>query len=274
MRRIGANFLGVDPRTGAIVGSQIAGPVTALGGIGGPATLPLPRGNALNGTASLGPNGTATAAAGAASGGASGATAAGAASAPTAAGASGAASATRAAGAGAASTGRGATLANVGDDSKGVQACANCHGPGGVGSGELYPYLAGQHANYLTATLGAWRDGSRANDPSGQMPLIAQGLAQQDIAAIAAYYAAQPPRPTGIDAERMAAIGPAAAASAPAITSGPQTQVAGGEGGSPAAGTGTEAGAPVTGGGQGTGTGGATGTPSTGAPQQGASAAR
>jgi hypothetical protein len=142
-----------------------------------------------------------------------------------------------------------------------------------VGSGELYPYLAGQHASYITATLGAWRDGSRANDPSGQMPLIAQGLTQQDIAAIAAYYASQPPRPMGIDAERMAAIGPAGAASGPAITSGPQTQVAGGEGGSPAAGTGTESGAPVTGGGQPQG-GGGTGSASTGAPQQGASAAR
>jgi pilus assembly protein CpaC len=34
MRQIGANFLGVDPSTGAIVGSQIAGTNTALGRIG------------------------------------------------------------------------------------------------------------------------------------------------------------------------------------------------------------------------------------------------
>ena len=213
--------------------------------------------------ASLNPNGTSTAAAGAASGAASGTM-------------SGAASATKSAGAGtsAGAGGRGAQLANVGDNSQGVQACANCHGPGGIGSGELYPYLAGQHANYLMATLGAWRDGTRANDPSGQMPLIAQGLTQQDVAAIAAYYAGQPPRATSIDAEHMAAIGPVAAASAAAITSGPQTQPSGGEGGSPAAGTGTESGSPSTGGSQGAGVPGGTGPASTGAPQQGASAAR
>jgi cytochrome c553 len=213
--------------------------------------------------ASLNPNGSAAAAAGGASG-AGGAT--------TASASDSAARATRAAGAGPAAGGRGAQLANVGDNNAAVQACANCHGPGGAGSGELYPYLAGQHASYITAALGAWRDGTRANDASGQMPLIAQGLTQQDIAALAAYYAAQPPRAMSIDAERMAAIGPAGAASGPAIASGPQTQVAGGEGGSPAAGTGTESGAPVTGGGQ--QGGGGTGTASTGAPQQGASAAR
>lgn len=33
MRQIGANFLGIDPKNGAIVGSQIAGPVTATGAI-------------------------------------------------------------------------------------------------------------------------------------------------------------------------------------------------------------------------------------------------
>jgi cytochrome c553 len=217
--------------------------------------------------ASLNPNGSATAAAGAASAAASGTTSASASTST--------ATATRSAGAGAAAGagGRGAQLANVGDNTKGVQACANCHGPGGIGSGELYPYLAGQHANYLTATLGAWRDGTRANDPSGQMPLIAQGLTPQDIAAIAAYYAGQPPRATAIDAEHMAAIGPAAAASGPAITSGPQAQ-APSEGGSTGSGTGTESGAPSTGGSQGAGVPGGTGPASTGAPQQGASAAR
>jgi cytochrome c553 len=177
----------------------------------------------------------------------------------------GAAAATRSAGA----SGRGAQLAQMGDESQGVQACANCHGPGGIGSGELYPYLAGQHANYLTAALNAWRDGTRANDPSGQMPLIAHGLAPQDVSALAAYYAAQPARATAIDAERMAPIGPVAAASGPAVVSGPQA--GGTEGSSRGAGTGTESGSPVLG--AQSQTPGGTGTASTGAPQQGASAA-
>ncbi len=48
MRRIGANFLGVDPRTGGIVGSSIAGSTGYEGSISG---------KQLSGTASLGPNG-------------------------------------------------------------------------------------------------------------------------------------------------------------------------------------------------------------------------
>jgi pilus assembly protein CpaC len=60
MRQIGANFLGVDPRTGAIVGSQIAGPVTATGSITPPmsaGTAIAPRALSLTGNASLGLNG-------------------------------------------------------------------------------------------------------------------------------------------------------------------------------------------------------------------------
>jgi pilus assembly protein CpaC len=50
LRAIGANFLGVDPSTGAIVGTQLAGPVTAAGGLGsiGP---PIIGGRKLTGTA-------------------------------------------------------------------------------------------------------------------------------------------------------------------------------------------------------------------------------
>ena len=48
MRLIGCNFLGVDPHTGGIVGSQIAGPTSYLGTISD---------NHLSGSASLGPNG-------------------------------------------------------------------------------------------------------------------------------------------------------------------------------------------------------------------------
>lgn len=167
---------------------------------------------------------------------------------------------------GSAPGGRAAVLATVGDESKRVQACANCHGPGGTGSGELFPYLAGQPANYLGATLGAWRDGSRNNDPSGQMPIIAKGLAPADVTALAAYYAARPPRSIAIDAERMAPTGALATANPAAITSGPQ-QGTPGPAASPAAGTGTEQGAPTTGGDQGAGGGGGTGSASTGAPQ-------
>jgi cytochrome c553 len=184
-------------------------------------------------------------------------------------GAVAAASAASAPGAVAAAGGRGSQLASVGDNALGVQGCANCHGPGGVGAGEVYPYLAGQHASYLTPTLGAWRDGSRNDDPTGQMPQIAKALSDQDVKALAAYYAAQPPRDTAVGAERMAP--PVAAASAPAVVSGPQTASAAtmGSGGT---GQGTEQGSPLTGA-QGQG-GGGTGTQSNGQPNAAASSPR
>lgn len=93
---------------------------------------------------------------------------------------------------------RGRTLATVGDSKIDVQACANCHGPGGSGEAPTYPYLGGQHANYLKAALQAWKNGSRNNDPTGQMQTIAKRLSDGDIDALAGYYAAQPaPAPAG-----------------------------------------------------------------------------
>ena len=55
LRRIGANFLGVDPRTGGIVGSAIAGSTAFQGTIG--QTGNLLKGNQLFGASALGPNG-------------------------------------------------------------------------------------------------------------------------------------------------------------------------------------------------------------------------
>jgi pilus assembly protein CpaC len=55
LRRIGANFLGLDPHTGGIVGSIIAGPENFQGTIGQPGNLI--KGNQLFGAAAMGPNG-------------------------------------------------------------------------------------------------------------------------------------------------------------------------------------------------------------------------
>jgi len=88
---------------------------------------------------------------------------------------------------------RGATLATVGDERIQVQACANCHGAQGAGEPPDYPALAGQHAPYLKAALGEFKTGARKTDPSGQMPTIARRLSNEDIAAVTAYYAGQPP---------------------------------------------------------------------------------
>jgi len=90
----------------------------------------------------------------------------------------------------------GRMLANLGDARAGVQGCGNCHGPGGRGEAPLLPYLAGQHAGYLAAQLGAWQQGTRHNDSGEQMAALAKKLSAADIAAVSAYYAMQtPPTP-------------------------------------------------------------------------------
>jgi len=142
---------------------------------------------------------------------------------------------------------RGARLASVGDDGAQVQACANCHGPGGAGEPPAYPYLAGQHAAYLTSALGQWKSGSRKNDPSGQMSAIAARLNDSDIAALAAYYASQPAPARNLEASAL----PRALRNTPAGRGGPPASA-------PAQGAGTEQGAPLTGGSQGPGGGGGT----------------
>ena len=84
-------------------------------------------------------------------------------------------------------------LASSGDERLHAQACANCHGPDGIGLSPAYPPLAGQHASYLTVAMNEWRDGTRHNDPSQQMPMIAKSLSDSDIAALAALFAGMPP---------------------------------------------------------------------------------
>jgi len=94
----------------------------------------------------------------------------------------------RAAGVAGGGSARGRLLAEVGDERLRVQACANCHGPGGNGRGELAPALAGQHAGYLLAALQEWAKGSRRTDASGQMPQIAARLSAEDQQAVSGYF--------------------------------------------------------------------------------------
>ena len=87
---------------------------------------------------------------------------------------------------------RGALLATRGRWSQQVPACEQCHGPGGVGVGAAFPPLAGQSAAYITAQLKAWQQGSRHNDPLALMQHISKALDDEDIKAVAAWFAAQP----------------------------------------------------------------------------------
>ena len=73
--------------------------------------------------------------------------------------------------------------------SKGVPACAACHGPTGSGIPVQFPALKGQHPQYTIAQLKAFREQQRANDPEAMMRLTANGLTDSEMAAVADYIA-------------------------------------------------------------------------------------
>jgi cytochrome c553 len=152
-------------------------------------------------------------------------------------------------------TQRGTALATKGDEAKQVQACANCHGPGGAGEAPTYPALGGQHAGYFVAAMAEWKSGARKTDPSAQMPAIAKKLDDGDVAALAAYYAAQPPQ---APAKRVNVAAGSAARPAVAARAGSSGPPAGAAAAPTPQGVGSEQGAPLTGGSQGAGGGGGT----------------
>jgi cytochrome c553 len=68
-----------------------------------------------------------------------------------------------------------------------VPACAGCHSPNGSGIPAQYPRLSGQHADYTTGQLVAFRDGVRKNSP--QMTQVAAKLNDREIRAVSDYIA-------------------------------------------------------------------------------------
>ena len=70
-----------------------------------------------------------------------------------------------------------------------IPECVSCHGRGGVGVGSAFPPLANQPALYLTAQLNAWREGTRHNDPNDLMGHIAKAMTEDEIKAVADYFA-------------------------------------------------------------------------------------
>jgi cytochrome c553 len=63
--------------------------------------------------------------------------------------------------------------------------CAVCHGLNGLAKNPDAPNLAGDNANYLIKQLKAFKSGERKND---QMSIIAEGLSDDEIANLAAWY--------------------------------------------------------------------------------------
>lgn len=84
----------------------------------------------------------------------------------------------------------GGKLYREGDASRGIPACAACHGADGAGNpGWRAPDIAGQHASYVQQVLQAWHDGASWGDDAHAsiMPTIAKRLTAQDITAVSSY---------------------------------------------------------------------------------------
>ncbi len=63
-----------------------------------------------------------------------------------------------------------------------------CHGPAGAGNpGAQYPALAGQHAEYTSLQLKAFKSGERSNDQNSVMQTIAGSMTDAQIEAVSEY---------------------------------------------------------------------------------------
>jgi cytochrome c553 len=88
----------------------------------------------------------------------------------------------------------GRSTAQSGDAKAGIPPCDSCHGMKGQGNPPLYPYLGGQFASYLQRQLELFKSGKRHGDPMRIMETIASKLSNQQIEAVADYYASLAPQ--------------------------------------------------------------------------------
>ena len=81
----------------------------------------------------------------------------------------------------------GEKIYRAGVATKGLPACASCHGPAGYGIPDLYPRLNSKHAAYTISQLNAFRLETRMNDNAMMMRTIAQKLTDKEMNAVADY---------------------------------------------------------------------------------------
>lgn len=83
-----------------------------------------------------------------------------------------------------------------GDASRGIAACASCHGAQGQGSGlGGNPQIAGQPAAYTLEQIDRWKAGKRRNDPRGVMAAAVKSLSDPEARAIASWLSTRPASP-------------------------------------------------------------------------------
>jgi cytochrome c553 len=84
----------------------------------------------------------------------------------------------------------GAAIALHGDFAQRVPACAQCHGPDGFGAGSV-PGIAGQSQTYIAGRLVGWKKSAPTDRPHS-MAAVAQKLNDDQVKAVAAYFASLP----------------------------------------------------------------------------------
>lgn len=72
-----------------------------------------------------------------------------------------------------------------------LEACAYCHGADGIARDTEVPHLAGQNERYLFNQMLSFKSGKRVHK---EMRYLARQMSTEEIGALAAYYAALPPR--------------------------------------------------------------------------------
>ena len=84
-------------------------------------------------------------------------------------------------------------LITHGDPERLLKACAACHGSKGRGGQFDHPALAGQNRTYLVDSMVAFKDEDRTNDIYSRMRTVSEVLTEEEIEALADYYAADLP---------------------------------------------------------------------------------
>jgi cytochrome c553 len=95
---------------------------------------------------------------------------------------------------------RGEALAKRGDPARKLPACVECHGTALTGLAPAIPGLVGLSPFYIGQQMGAWRARQRRAKEPDCMAHIAALLGPEEISAVAAWLAAQPP-PAGVPAK-------------------------------------------------------------------------
>lgn len=83
-------------------------------------------------------------------------------------------------------------LAKNGDKSRKLIGCEDCHNKNAYDRGHQTPYIEGQKPEYMLEMLTMFKDSDRVNDHYRVMRKVAAKLSDEEIEALATYYASKP----------------------------------------------------------------------------------